>query len=433
MEVVYWLCNAMCVLTGICGLLTQPLKKLQYLILTVYLTGIGTIGDYLGRNSNLLMISGLLLVLLCMIRKNRMVNLALACFGYMTGILCNNVFLVMVTSITGIGPDVIAEKYWLLFSIGYLALFFGIIGILRYILFKKIRLLEIAEKKDSLWTALTGNLLLFLLVFLINIALGRSVGYDSNALKINCIIFAICLVISSGLMIRCAKSVQEEEKQEAKLQEQKNMENYVRGLEYMLDDTTRFHHDYKNLLASMAGYLRENRTEELKAFFNEKLQIPWLKEEERNRAWTALRHVYPMELKGLFYEKVVSALAEGIEVCVEIVKEVHVEYEHIEDLIRILGIFADNAIEAAKESKNEKMWISIQETEQGVLFWIENTCVKIPDLAMMFEKGYSTKGENRGNGLYWAEELIEKHPEMYHEIQIKNENVIEKLEIEWNK
>lgn len=129
MEVVYWLCNTVCVLAGICGLLTQPLKKLQYLILIVYLTGIGMIGDYLGRNSNLLMIAGLLLVLLCMIRKNRMINLALACFGYMTGILCNNIFLVMITGITGIGPDIIAEKYWFLFSIGYLALFFGIIRI----------------------------------------------------------------------------------------------------------------------------------------------------------------------------------------------------------------------------------------------------------------------------------------------------------------
>lgn len=339
----------------------------------------------------------------------------------------------MITGITGIGPDIIAEKYWFLFSIGYLALFFGIIRILRYILFKKIHLLEIAEKENSLWTALTGNLLLFLVVFLINITLGRNVGYAPDALKINCIIFAICLVISSGLMIRCAKSVQEEEKQKAKLLEQKNMENYVRGLEYMLDDMARFRHDYKNMLASMAGYLREDRTEELKTFFNEKLQIPWLKEEEKNRAWTALRHVYPMELKGFFYEKVISALAEGIEVCVETEKELHVEYEHMEDLIRIMGIFVDNAIEAAKESPNRKIWISIQEMEQRVIFRIENTCLKTPNLAMMFEKGYSTKGEKRGNGLYWANELIGKHPEMYHEVQIQKGNVIEKLEIEWNR
>lgn len=339
----------------------------------------------------------------------------------------------MVISITGIESDVIAEKYWLLFSIGYLALFFGIIGILRYILFKKIHLLEIAEKEHSLWTALTGNLLLFLLVFLINITLGRNVGYDPDALKINCIIFAICLAISSGLMIRCAKSVQEEGKRKAKLLEQKNMENYVQGLEYMLDDMSRFRHDYKNILASMAGYLREDRIEELKTFFNEKLQIPWLKEEEKNQAWTALRHVYPMELKGFFYEKVVSALAEGIEVCVETEKELDIEYEHMEDLIRILGIFVDNAIEAAKESPNRKIWISIQEMEQSVLFRIENTCLTPPNLTLMFEKGCSTKGENRGNGLYWAKELIGKHPEMYHEVQIKKGNVIEKLEIEWNK
>lgn len=433
MGVVYWLCNTACVLVGICGLLPEPLKKRQYLILTTYLTGIGMLEDYLKRSSNFLMITGLMVMILCINRKNKMINLVQACFGYMMGILCNNIFLIIVASITRIGPDVIAEKYWFLFSIGYLAVFFIVIWILRYIVYKKFHLLEIAEKEDSIWVALTGNMFLFLLVFLINIALGRSVGYDPDALILNCIIFAICLVISSGLMVRCARSVQEEGKRKAKLQEQKNTESYIQGLEYILDDMSRFRHDYRNMLASMAGYLRENRTEELKRFFYEKLQVPWLEEEERTRAWTSLRHIYPIELKGFFYEKVVSALAERIEVYVEAEKEFHVEYEYMEDLIRILGIFVDNAIEAAKESENGKIWISLQETKQGGLFWVENTCVKIPDLVMMFEKGCSTKGEKRGNGLYWAKELIRKHPEMYHEVKIKNGNVIEKLEIEWNK
>ena len=52
-------------------------------------------------------------------------------------------------------------------------------------------------------------------------------------------------------------------------------------------------------------------------------------------------------------------------------------------------------------------------------------------LAQMFEKPHSTKGEHHGNELYWARKLIEEHSDMYHEIQIKNGNVIQKLELEY--
>nr|WP_317284108.1 GHKL domain-containing protein [uncultured Sellimonas sp.] len=125
-------------------------------------------------------------------------------------------------------------------------------------------------------------------------------------------------------------------------------------------------------------------------------------------------------------------MAEGIEISIDVPRELHVEYHSLEDVIQILGIFLDNAIEAAKECINKRIWISIRETEKRFFFRIENTCLKVPDLVEMFERSYSTKGENRGNGLYWARELIGKHPDMYHETQIKNGNVIQKLEIEYS-
>ncbi len=47
----------------------------------------------------------------------------------------------------------------------------------------------------------------------------------------------------------------------------------------------------------------------------------------------------------------------------------------------------------------------------------------------MTQKGHSTKGEGRGNGLYWAEQVLEKHEDMIHNLKIEKERVIQELEI----
>ena len=85
MSIFYWLCNSICVLLGTCGLLMQPLKIWQYLVLTIYMTGAGMLGEYFSFRSNFLMITLLLFFLICMVQKNKAANLALACVGYMAG------------------------------------------------------------------------------------------------------------------------------------------------------------------------------------------------------------------------------------------------------------------------------------------------------------------------------------------------------------
>lgn len=53
----------------------------------------------------------------------------------------------------------------------------------------------------------------------------------------------------------------------------------------------------------------------------------------------------------------------------------------------------------------------------------------MPDLTKIFKKGYSTKGQNRGMGLYWVQNILRKRPEITHEIDIKDDLVIQKLDI----
>ena len=61
-------------------------------------------------------------------------------------------------------------------------------------------------------------------------------------------------------------------------------------------------------------------------------------------------------------------------------------------------------------------------------FSIANNYKKKPELALMQQRGYTTKGENHGMGLYWAEEMIKKR-EVIHNVNITDAEVVQEIEI----
>ena len=211
--------------------------------------------------------------------------------------------------------------------------------------------------------------------------------------------------------------------------QQELLEGYVENLEKMLEETRAFRHDYKNILSTMSGYIRENEMEGLREFFYQKIYLPEGKTETQSIAWVSLKNIKPMEMKGFLYEKLLLAFAKNIEVQVDIAENLTVSYKDMEGLVRILGVFFDNAIEETETMKNGQIGIVIGETLKGIGFRIENNFKNRPDIPMMTQKGHSTKGEGRGNGLYWAEQILEKHPDMFHSLKIEKQRVVQVLEI----
>lgn len=221
----------------------------------------------------------------------------------------------------------------------------------------------------------------------------------------------------------------EEEKRKAELRRQEILESYIGNLERMIDETRAFRHDYKNILSTMAGFIRENQMDELREFFYEKIKLPEGNTDEQAEAWKYLKNVYPMELKGFLYEKILSILTRDIQIQVQSSAHIRAQYEDMEALVRILGIFIDNAVEEAEKLGDGKVGITIIETEKGVLFCVENNYSIRPKISEITQKGYSTKGEGRGLGLYLAQEILRKHADMVHELRITEDRVIQQLEI----
>lgn len=118
---------------------------------------------------------------------------------------------------------------------------------------------------------------------------------------------------------------------------------------------------------------------------------------------------------ALIYEKINEAIEAGI--TVETSFTCSMVGGSVPDVIwvEVLGTLLDNAIEALKQyGGTKKLWITIKrnnEEQDRVEIEIVNTFrhLKQMELEQFFEPGYSTKGEDRGIGLYDVKELVYKN------------------------
>ena len=109
--------------------------------------------------------------------------------------------------------------------------------------------------------------------------------------------------------------------------------------------------------------------------------------------------------------KLLEAQSKGIETSVEIEEEIYDFQIELLDFIKILSILCDNAIEGCLTAEAPKIAIALIREERMLILVVENsTKAEKLELSPIFEKGYSSKGEGRGLGLYNVHTILEKYP-----------------------
>ena len=81
--------------------------------------------------------------------------------------------------------------------------------------------------------AVAINILVYMVIFIINISMGEKVGYPTGGLAFNNILFLLCLIVTTWLLVNVTKGIEAEEKQKPMLHQQELLENYVENLEKM--------------------------------------------------------------------------------------------------------------------------------------------------------------------------------------------------------
>lgn len=107
-------------------------------------------------------------------------------------------------------------------------------------------------------------------------------------------------------------------------------------------------------------------------------------------------------LIGFLYGKFLEAEQRNIIVEYELIcTELNVKIP-IYKIVELVGNLLNNAMDALEKEENKRLYIAITEETKYVLIEVRNICKVIPveQISEMFRKGYSSKGENRGLGLY---------------------------------
>ncbi len=220
-------------------------------------------------------------------------------------------------------------------------------------------------------------------------------------------------------------SIQQEllnkQKQKEILDNQHQFEEYASYLEKSEDDLRAFRHDYKNILNSLKVSAQEGNVKEV----IQKLD----KYTETNLNSKALlkykdvNHIYVKSIKSIIISKLTEFYNLNIPYNFECRSNIHNLPDHVNelDLVRIIGITFDNAIEESKALVAEKHDIRSAEVQIMVYsdgpdefeFEIRNKIQnKKISTSQIQQRGFTTKKDHKGLGLANIKEIEGKYPDM---------------------
>jgi len=288
--------------------------------------------------------------------------------------------------------------------------------------------LNIKENREDKYIYMIVSLLFITaLGFYVKINFGRNMLeellFDGVVIFVYFTIFVILSLVILRLYFR-------ELKQENEKIQMKQLQEYMNQLEENSRYLRSFRHDYVNVIASLRGYIDDNDMEGLRSFFFASLINENEKMESNKMEVNKLVNINLPELKGLVSSKILLADSLGVEMQVDIRQEIHEINISKLDLVRIVGIMFDNAIDATKDCRHKFIKFGIIKNRESIMIIIGNTFKgELPPIYKMFEEGYSTKGNGRGLGLYNLQKMIDQEECLLLETEIEGDVFIHILTI----
>lgn len=217
----------------------------------------------------------------------------------------------------------------------------------------------------------------------------------------------LLLVVIFGIII-CALFIEKRHKDILE-SNQEVLYNYIMKYEKELIEKSKIIHDFKNELITIKGLVCGNNCE-LKEYLKEtindsnKNDISILKD---------LNNIPLGGLKGLLYFKLADIDKMEIKLALIIGKKLS-KLEKVnpgiyKEIVKIIGVYLDNAIEAAIKAKEKRIEIEIYEQGNQLNFIISNTYNDKILVSKLGDVGYSSKGKNRGYGLAFVKDVLERN------------------------
>ena len=191
----------------------------------------------------------------------------------------------------------------------------------------------------------------------------------------------------------------------------RDMERYSRHIEELYKEVRSFRHDYTNLLTSLRLGIEEEDMEQIKEVYDSVLKDSSEKLQDNKYDLGRLVNIRDKALKSLLAGKFLKARDKNIVFNVEVPEEIQVEGMSLLDFLTIVSILCDNAIEASAEASQPHVSIAFLKNGAQETFIIENSIKEEGiNISEIFSFGVSSKGEDRGVGLYTVMKIVESYP-----------------------
>lgn len=260
------------------------------------------------------------------------------------------------------------------------------------------------------WYLIDAALLLLITIYLFDNLIPGQNGSVGKMIYNNALHISGYLLVMLFLLLAMRGSYLEQIQTQAKQKALQDLQDYTHNLEVMYNGLRSFKHDYVNILLSLYGYIENGDMDELKKYFDSKIFPTKNLIDQGDYKLNQLSNIGVLEIKSLLCAKMIYAHESGIDVTIDIPDRVDSFMIDTVDLARILGIFLDNAIEAALETKQPQIGLNIIQNQAGVSIIISN---RFQDNGLVLhslkQKGFSTKTGHQGIGLSNAQKIISSY------------------------
>ena len=324
---------------------------------------------------------------------------------------------VIISSITGVS-----------FVTKYEDFFFVVVLLLTYFVIKKIIFyfhLEINYfDKDYLYSFFKKVIFAFFalhILLFISDMVNIHEHFNSFSSILATIVF-ICLLLIFFAMNANKVQVEREIALNQKKFEQEYLQNYTDEIVSLYNEIRGFRHDYAGMMVSMQTAIDSKDLQEIDRIYNEVFVKANHKLRSDKYTYFDLNNLEDSALRSVIAQSIANARVHNIEYTLEVKDIISPLSMELLDLVRVMNILLNNAVEGALESYRKQMEVAVIKLESEILIIIQNSrknrSIKPEEI---FNIGYSTKGINRGIGLNNVKEILEKYDDVILETEIDDE------------
>ncbi|AYB39625.1 DcuS/MalK family sensor histidine kinase [Brevibacillus laterosporus] len=180
----------------------------------------------------------------------------------------------------------------------------------------------------------------------------------------------------------------------------------ITGIQLYADALRAKSHEFKNKLHVIQGMIHMGYYDQLNEY------IKQISIQHQKEIGFIVRRIKSSVFAGFLLGKISDAREDDVELILN--EESYLaeteDSELIHSLITIVGNLINNAMEASIHAEVKKVELKIEQTEEQILIELTDSGQGIPPTFRreIFVKGFSTKGENRGLGLYFVTQHVDK-------------------------